>query len=522
MSHFPRWKLILVAVVSLAGMVFAFPNLLSRDQADHLPSWLQPVSLGLDLQGGSYLLLEVDTAYVSREQQNSLVEAVRVALRKEHIKYADLGTKGDQVSVRIMEPGDRDKSRELLRKVDPEASFEARDDGTMVMRYAEQVQKRRQLAAVDQSLEIVRRRVDELGTREPSIQRQGEDRIVVQLPGVKDPDRIKALLGKTAKLTFHLLDDTTSPQEAQKGHLPPGDMLLPSAEKERGLPEMYVVRKRVEVGGDMLVDSKATYSDGRPVVSFRFSAAGGKKFGDTTRENAGHFLAIVLDDKVISAPRINEPILGGSGIISGSFTVQQVQDLSLLLRAGALPAPLQVLEERTVGPDLGADSIRAGTIACLLGLVLVVGLMVVVYGILGALANVALTLNLVLLLAALSFLGATLTLPGIAGVVLTMGMAVDANVLIYERMREEQRNGRTIMSAIQAGFDRAFGTIFDAHVTTLSAAALLFQFGTGPVRGFAVTLTLGLLASLFTSVMVTRMMVVTWVKWRRLKALPLG
>ncbi len=521
MSHFPTWKIALAIAATVLGVVFAFPNVLSREQADHLPAWLQPVSLGLDLQGGSYLLLEVDTGYVVREQMSSLVESVRTVLRKDKIKYSELGAKGDTVSVRVIEVADREKARDLLRKLDPDAALEVKDDGAMALRYSEQAVKQRKASAVEQSLEIVRRRIDELGTREPSIQRQGEDRIVVQLPGVKDPDRIKALLGKTAKLTFHLLDDTTTPEEALRGRIPPGSMLVPSAEKERGLPENYVVRKRVEVGGDMLTDSKATYADGRPVVSFRFNAAGGKRFGDATRENAGKFLAIVLDDKVISAPRINEPILGGSGIISGSFTVQQAQDLSLLLRAGALPAPLQVLEERTVGPDLGADSIRAGTVASVLGLALVVVLMVVVYGMLGLLADLALTLNLLLLLAALSSLGATLTLPGIAGVVLTMGMAVDANVLIYERMREEQRNGRSIMSAVQAGYERAFGTIFDAHVTTLVAGALLFQFGSGPVRGFAVTLTLGLLASLFTAVLVNRMLVVGWVRWRRLKALPL-
>jgi preprotein translocase subunit SecD len=522
MNHFPMWKIALVAIVSLLGVVFAAPNLLSREQAERMPHWLQPVSLGLDLQGGSYLLLEVDTNYVFREQLTSLVEGVRGTLRKEKIKYSDLGAKGDVVNVRIIEAEDRTKARELLRKVDASATLDARDDGAMVLKFSEQAIKERKMAAVEQSLEIVRRRIDELGTREPSIQRQGEDRIVVQLPGVKDPDRIKSLLGKTAKLTFHLLDDSTTAEEAGKGRVPPGSMLLPSAEKERGVPESFVVRKRVEVGGDMLVDSKATYSEGRPVVSFRFNTAGGKKFGDATRENAGKFLAIVLDEKVISAPRINEPILGGSGIISGSFTVQQAQDLSLLLRAGALPAPMQVLEERTVGPDLGADSIKAGAIACLLGLCLVVILMVAIYGTLGVIANIALLLNLTLLLACLSILGATLTLPGIAGIVLTMGMAVDANVLIYERMREEQRNGRTIMSAMQAGFDRAFGTIFDANLTTLAAAALLFHFGTGPIKGFAVTLSLGLITSMFTAVMVTRMLTVVWIKARRLKALPLG
>lgn len=521
MSHFPKWKIAVVVLTSLLGIIFAAPNLLTREQTDRLPSWLQPVSLGLDLQGGSYLLLEVDTAYVVREQLNSLVEGIRTTLRKEKIKYSELAAKGDQVTVRVMEPEERSRARDFLRKLDGDAALETRDDGLMVLKYSEEALKRRKLSAVEQSVEIVRRRIDELGTREPSIQRQGEDRIVVQLPGVKDPDRIKSLLGKTAKLTFHLLDDSATADEAAKGRIPPGSMVLPSAERERGMPETYVVRKRVEVGGDMLVDSKATYSDGRPVVSFRFNSVGGKKFGDATRDSAGKFLAIVLDEKVISAPRINEPILGGSGIISGSFTVQQAQDLSLLLRAGALPAPLQVLEERTVGPDLGADSIKAGAIASLLGLVLVVVLMITIYGTLGLLADIAMVLNLVLLLAALSLLGATLTLPGIAGIVLTMGMAVDANVLIYERMREEQRNGRTVMSAMQAGYDRAFATIFDAHVTTLVAGALLFQFGTGPVRGFAVTLSLGLLASLYTAVLVNRILVFSWVSWRRLKSLPL-
>lgn len=521
MLHYPRWKIAMVAVIAILGIVFVSPNLLSREQADRMPTWLQPVSLGLDLQGGSYLLLEVDTGYVFREQLTSLVEGIRVTLRKEKIKYSDLGAKGDTVGVRIIEAEDRAKARELLRKIDVDAVVEIRDDGFASLRYTEQAVKQRRASAVDQSLEIVRRRIDELGTREPSIQRQGEDRIVVQLPGVKDPDRIKSLLGKTAKLTFHLLDDSTTAEEAAKGRVPPGSMLLPSAEKERGFPESFVVRKRVEVGGDMLVDSKATYADGRPVVSFRFNAAGGKKFGDATRENSGKFLAIVLDEKVISAPRINEPILGGSGIISGSFTVQQAQDLALLLRAGALPAPLQVLEERTVGPDLGADSIQAGTIASGVGLLAVVIFMVIIYGILGVLANVALVFNLILLMALLSALGATLTLPGIAGIVLTMGMAVDANVLIYERTREEQRRGRSILSAVQHGFDRAHATIFDANFTHMIAALLLYIFGTGPIRGFAVTLGIGIMTSQFTAVMITRLMVAIWIAVRRPKALPL-
>ncbi|CAA7613259.1 Protein translocase subunit SecD [Magnetospirillum sp. LM-5] len=522
MLQFPKWKIMMVLMVSLFGLVWSAPNLLSRDVTDRLPTWLQPVSLGLDLQGGSYLLLEVDTAYVVREMQANLVEALRVTLRKEKAKYSDLGAMGrDAVKVRLLEAADRERLRPELRKLEPEAEITTAEDGLVTFKYPEPVMNKRIRAAIGQSIEIVRRRVDELGTREPSIQHQGIDRIVVQLPGVKDPDRIKALLGKTAKLTFHMVDDSVTLEEAGRGRVPPGSMLLNSAEQERGLPAQYVVKKRVEVGGDQLVDAQPTFANGQPVVSFRFSVAGGKKFGDTTRENSGKFLAIVLDDKVISAPRINEPITGGSGQISGSFTVRQAQDLSLLLRAGALPAPLQVLEERTVGPDLGADSIKAGAIASLLGIVLVVIFMAVIYGVLGLMANVALVLNLLLLTALLSVLGATLTLPGIAGIVLTMGMAVDANVLIYERIREEHRLGRGIIGSVQAGFERAFGTILDANLTTLVAAALLFQFGSGPIKGFAVTLTLGLISSMFTAIMVTRLLVSLWIKWRRPKTLPL-
>jgi len=522
MLHFPKWKIIVVALVTLAGFIWSAPNLLPQETADRMPTWLQPVSLGLDLQGGSYLLLEVDTGYVAREHLSSLVESVRTTLRKEKAKYADLGVAGkDSVKVRILDAADRERVRKPLRDLDPTAGFEMTDDGLVTYRYTEQAMNARIGSAVEQSIEIVRRRVDEMGTREPSIQRQGVDRIVVQLPGVKDPDRIKALLGKTAKLTFHMVDDGTSPEDAARGRVPPGSMLLPSAESERGLPGSYVVKKRVEVGGDMLTDAQATFQDGRPVVSFKFSAAGGKKFGDATKENVGRQLAIVLDDRVISAPRVNEPILGGSGIISGGFTVQQAKDLSLLLRAGALPAPLNVLEERTVGPDLGADSIRAGAIASALGLLLVVLFMIVIYGTLGWLANVALVLNLVFLMALLSILGATLTLPGIAGIVLTMGMAVDANVLIYERMREESRAGRPILSAVRAGFERAFATILDANLTHMIAALLLYAFGTGPIKGFAVTLGIGIATSLFTATLITRLMVETWIALRRPKALPL-
>lgn len=522
MLQFAKWKIGLVLLVCLAGIVFTVPNLMPRETAENsLPSWMQPVSLGLDLQGGSYLLLEVDTAYVVREHLGSMVESVRGELRKQRIRYTELGVLGaDAVKVRIIDPEAHEQARQLLLGIDPDANVEAGADGVMVVRYPEQVLNRRINSAVDQSVEIVRRRIDELGTREPSIQRQGSDRIVVQLPGVKDPDRIKELLGQTARLTFHMVDDSTTPDEAARGRVPPGSMLLPSAETN-GQFDQYVVRKRVEVGGDMLVDAQPSFDQGRPVVSFRFNFQGGKKFGEVTRENVGRPLAIVLDDKVISAPRINEPILGGSGVISGSFTVQEANDLALLLRAGALPAPMNVLEERTVGPDLGADSIRAGAIASVLGLVLVLVFMVVAYGMFGIFAVIGLVINMALLLGGLSLMGATLTLPGIAGIVLTMGMAVDANVLIYERMREEYGMGRGLIGSLQSGYQRAFTTILDSNLTTLVAAVLLFQFGSGPIRGFAVTLTLGLVTSMFTAIMFNRLLVVTWLRQTKPKALPL-
>ncbi len=516
---YPPWKTVLILVVCVIGIVFAAPNVLPRQTADALPEWLQPVNLGLDLQGGSHLLLEVEVEAVVKEQLTGLVDAVRTAMREQRVRYADLGIEGNTVTLKLLEPEKRDEALAALRQLDPATTVEMRDDGTAVLAYTEQALVERQRAAVDQSIEIVRRRVDELGTREPTIMRQGEDRILVQLPGLDDPGRIKSLLGKTAKLTFHLSDPTVTPEEAQRGRLPPGTMLLPSQDPTG--PQYHVVRRKVEVGGDALVDAQPSFQNNEPVVSFRFNTAGGKRFGDVTKENVGRQLAIVLDEKVISAPVIREPILGGSGVISGQFTVQTAQDLALLLRAGALPAPLTILEERTVGPDLGADSIRAGAIASVIGLVLVIVFMLAAYGLFGIFANIALLANLGMLLGVLSALGATLTLPGIAGIVLTLGMAVDANVLIFERMREEARLGRSPINAMQAGFERALVTILDSQLTTLIAAVLLFQFGSGPIRGFAVTLSVGLATSMFTAIWVTRLMLQAWARRAKPQALPI-
>ncbi len=380
---------------------------------------------------------------------------------------------------------------------------------------------------IDQSLEIVGRRVNETGTKEPIIQRQGESRILLQVPGLADPEHLKSLLGRTAKMTFHMVDESVSQSDIERGAVPPGDTHCAGRRAQSAACIVHRANTpysaHVELSGDMLVDARATYDNqtSEPVVAFRFNTTGARIFGKITSENVGKLFAIVLDNKVITAPVIRSAILGGSGIISGSFTAESANDLSLLLRAGALPAPLKIIEERSVGPSLGADSIAAGAKASVIGIGLVVIFMVVFYGLFGLFADIAMLINAFMTLALLSLFDATLTLPGIAGIVLTVGMAVDANVLIYERMREETRNGKSPYQAIDDGFRLAFGTIFDSHVTTLSAALILYFFGTGTVKGFAVTLAIGINCSLYTAVLVTRLMVVTWLKKARPKALPI-
>jgi preprotein translocase subunit SecD len=525
MVYFARWKIVLVAVICAFGLLYALPNFMSRDTTDMIPSWLphKQVNLGLDLRGGSHLLLEVAVEEAVNDQIQGVVDAVRGALRgaSPPIGYSALGRAGNGVTVTIRDAADVDRARALLRGV--ERGMTISTDGSRIeLQMTEEMLRERRRAAVEQSIEIVRRRIDETGLREPTIQSQGADRIVVQLPGVDDPEAVKRLLGQTARLTFHLVDSSLHPSELVGRRAPPGTMIVPSDTDvgPDGQPLLYLVRQRAMVSGDMLVDAQPTIQDGRPVVSFRFDAVGARRFGDVTRRNVGEPFAIVLDNKVISAPVIREPIMGGSGIISGNFTSESARELALLLRTGALPVPLVVLEERTVGPGLGADSIRAGQIASVFALVAVIVFMASSYGLFGMMANVALLLNLVLLLAILSVLQATLTLPGIAGIVLTIGMAVDANVLVFERIREEARAGRTPISAVDAGYQRAFKTIIDANVTTLIAAILLYLFGSGPVRGFAVTLSIGIVTSVFAAIMVTRLMVVVWLRRKRPQALP--
>jgi protein-export membrane protein SecD len=524
MLYFQTWKLVLILGVCLLGVIFALPNAFSPDTVANWPRFFprKQVSLGLDLRGGSHLLLEVDMGAVEKERLAGLVDEMRTQLNAAKIGYTDLRAESARVTFTVRDQDRVKDVRDIVAKLDPDIDLQTGANGAVTLTPNPAALQQRRISAVDQSIEIVRRRIDETGTKEPTIQREGDDRILVQLPGIENPEHVKELLGKTAKMTFQLVDVNASPEDARAGKLPPGDVLLPSDQTRNGQPaQYYVVRRRVMVSGDTLVDAQPTFQNNEPVVSFKFDSTGARRFGDATKENVGKPFAIVLDNKVISAPVIREPILGGSGVISGSFTVQSANDLALLLRAGALPAPLTVLEERTVGPDLGADSIHAGALASIVGVVLVVFFMVIFYGLFGIFADIALFFNLCIMMAALSLLGATLTLPGIAGIALTMGMAVDANVLIYERIREELRGGRSLISSLQAGFERAFGTILDSHVTTLVAGALMFWLGSGPVKGFAVTLSLGVLTSLFSAILVTRLQIVTWLRRTKPKEIPI-
>ncbi len=520
MLYFARWKIVVILAICVLGLVYASPNFWRSDNlGTNLPSWIphKTVNLGLDLQGGAHLLIEVQTSAVLKERLEAVEDNVRRSLRDARVGYRGLGVRGNAVVFTLREAGDADRARQLVAERDGLVTVEIDDSGAARLAYPQEVVVDVESAAVEQTLEILRIRLNELGLREPTIQRHGADRIIVQLPGVDDPDTIKELLTQTAKLTFHLLDQRNADPAAAA---PPGARWHKGTDPFGQVID-YLVEKRVRVSGERLVDAQQTFQDGQPVVSFRFDSVGARQFGRTTGEHVGRPLAIVLDNEVISAPRINEPILGGSGIISGSFTLTEAQNLALLLRAGALPAPLIYLEERTVGPGLGQDSIDAGKAASIIGMVAVLVFMVVVYGLFGVMANIALVFNMALIFGALSLLQATLTLPGIAGIVLTIGMAVDANVLIFERIREEARVGRGVIGAIDAGYDRALKTIIDANLTTLIAAALLFWFGSGPVKGFAVTLAIGIMTSMFTAIWVTRLMVVLWVRRRRPQMLPI-
>lgn len=510
MREFPKWKVLFVVFVCVSAVVLAIPNFVSN-LPEFMPS--KTVSLGLDLKGGSQLLLEVDFEAYFKEQLDNLLSDIRTSLRTNKISYIKLRVSDNTITFQLLRATDSEQAESVIRKFD--STLKLSFTGKLgAISYSEKTMAEIKNKLIDQSIEIVRRRVDELSLREISLQKQGNSRILLQVPGLQDPEELKKMINTTAKLTFHLVDDTA--KEGTRAGI--GRIWLP---QERAAGKL-LIHKRSIVTGDMLVYANATYNqESQPVVSFRFNTQGAKKIGDVTTKNTGKLFAIVLDGKIISAPVIREPILGGSGQISGNFTVASADNLAKLLRAGALPAPLKVIEERTVGPSLGADSIEAGKKASALGVILVMIFMVLAYGIFGVFSNIALIINLVLILASLSIFQATLTLPGIAGIVLTIGMAVDANVLIFERIREEAKHGKSLMASINNGFAQAFKTILDSNITTLIAAILLFYFGSGSVKGFAVTLSIGILSSMFSAIMLSRALIFLWVRASKAKTLPI-
>ncbi len=530
MLRFSTWKFIAIVAMTLAAVLVVAPSMLSPAHYEQLkarlPSWMEPprIVLGLDLQGGSHVMLEVDKADVLGTLVKNLRDDVRRILREEKVAITGgIGTTARGVQVRVADPADREKILPKLRQLRNSFSaglvggpspldVEETPDGLIRVSVTDVGVTDRLRRAVDQSIEVIRRRVDALGTREASIQRQGDDRILVQVPGLQDPEQLKTILGQTAKLEFRLVADPgQNPAETEE---------LDQTDQEGKI----VIEKQVMVQGEDLTDAQPGFDQqrsGEPVVNFRFNIRGAQKFGDVTSKNVGRLFAIVLDNKVISAPRILTPITGGSGQISGHFTVEQANNLAILLRAGALPAKLNIVEERTVGPGLGQDSIDAGKRAAYVGAGLVVVYMLITYGVFGVFANLALFVHIAFIFAGLVLLGSTLTLPGIAGIVLTIGMAVDSNVLIYERIREENHAGRSILASLDAGFNRAFATIVDSNVTMFVAAAILYFLGSGPVRGFAVSLALGILTTIVTAVTMTRMMIAVWYHYARPNKLPI-
>ena len=529
MIQLSRWKIILVVASAIIGCLLAYPNLLSPAQREALPGWLpkNALNLGLDLQGGSYLLLEVDVPAMREKRVTNLIEDVRVTLNGEGIATNGLQREAGGVVVALADPAKQTAAFEALRRLAgaPGPSGQVERTASRVgsdrvrFAYTDAALAGMGSTAVDQSIEVVRRRIDSLGTREPSITRQGADRIVVQAPGESDPRKLEEVIGQTAQLTFQMVDTENSVTEAQAGRVPPDAELLTD---EQGTP--YLVKRRILVAGENLTRaSVGADQSGRPAIGFRFDGAGARRFGEATSANIGKPFAIILDGKVISAPRINSAITNGSGIIEGQFTIQEAATMVNLLNGGALPAPLNVEERRTVTAELGADAVAAGALSTAVGFVIIVVFMILAYGFLfGGVSVIGLVLNGVLIVAAMSLTQATLTLPGIAGLILTFAVAVDANVLIYERMRDEARSGRSVIASMDAGFSKAWGTILDANVTTLVAAAIMFVFGAGPVRGFAWTLSIGVFTSVFSSVLVAQVLLAYWLKTAKPKKLPIA
>lgn len=533
MLDFPRWKVWSITLILALGVIFSVPSLIPEAYQARIPGLaaMPHFNLGLDLSGGSHILLEADTQDLIKQEVLKKEEEIRTEMRRgtPAVGIGDISTNGGRLSFFVRNVAQLDTAVERARSLSNAVGVTGQrdwnvtvvDSTRIVMTPTKAGLSKATDDAMNVATEVVRKRIDEVGTKEPTIIREGSDRIVVQVPGLQDPEALKSLLGKTAKLDFKLVDLNADPAAVAAGRAPPGSEIYPFIEGEKGAAGRggtgnLAVKRLGGISGDELIDAKLAYDEqGQPVVSIRFNSSGGRKFARLTQENVGKPFAMVLDGKVLSAPRINEPILGGQAQISGSFTVDSANELAISLRSGKLPIALKVIEERTVGPDLGADSIRAGAIASVVAIVAVVALMLITYGRFGVYANIALVLNAFLILGVMAVAGATLTLPGIAGFVLTMGAAVDANVLINERIREEQRKGRALRQAIENGYTEASRAIFDANITNVIAAAFMFFFGSGPIKGFAVVLSIGVVTSVFTAVTVTRMFAASWVHRRR-------
>jgi preprotein translocase subunit SecD len=528
MLDFPRWKILSISLIILLGILFAVPSMLPANVKANYPKFLPSatISLGLDLAGGSQLLLESDQTDFVKNRLQAMEDQVTTELRRNpRVEVGDISTQGGRLSFMVRNPTQLDTAVERLRAMTrPTGTFSGqRDwdvqvvDSTRVMMTPTRDGATRALKdAMTSARDVVRRRIDPQGTKEITVVNQGTDRILVEVPGVEDPEALKNLIGQTARLEFKLVDLTADPAQVAQGRAPAGSQVLPMADGSGAI----AVKRRLMVSGDQLVDAKQSFDqDGRPVVSITFNTSGARRFGRTTQENVGKPFAIILDNKVLSAPNINEPILGGQAQISGGFTVESANTLAISLASGQLKVKLNVIEERSIGPELGKDSIQKGVVASIAAISAVMLFMLITYGRFGVYATIGLIVNALLILGIMAIFNASLTLPGIAGFVLTIGAAVDANVLINERIREEQRRGRRILDAIETGYKEASTAIFDANITNVIAAVLMWYFGSGPIRGFAVVLMIGIITSVFTAVNFTRMLVALWVRRKRPRVL---
>lgn len=518
MHAYPRWKLWLILVVLVVSTMASLPNVMTP------PAWWpsafsKPLNLGLDLKGGVHLVLDVDVDKAVERSVEEDVDTVRHALRKARIRYRKLDAKGQTLTVVIKRPEEADAARKLLEKELPSYTLADKGQGRFELKLKPKEARDIRKFAVDQAIEVVRTRIDALGTTEPVIVKQGARRILVQIPGYEDTARAKSLIGRTAQLEFKLVDEKGDLQKALAGQVPPGDIIMYGPEVKRGgksFRQPYLLKRRTELSGSEVADARVSIDSrfNEYAVTLKFNSKGARKFDKLTKAHVGERFAIILEGVVQSAPVIRERISGGRAQITGSFTPQEAHDLAIVLRAGALPAPVKVVEERSIGPSLGKDSVEQGMNSIIIGGILVLVFMAIYYRAFGLVADLALAFNMLLIVAAMSMIGATLTLPGMAGIVLTIGMAVDANVLIFERIREELHLGKTPLAAIDGGYDKAFTTIVDANITTLIAAIVLFQFGSGPVKGFAVTLSVGILASMFTAITFTRAVIALFLERR--------